>query len=325
MNASCSVRTPPGVGAIAAVDIVGEVGAALAALNIPSVSIGEVGLRDLAGVDRGVVARWSERSCTLMPHGGVAVVRALCAVLEQVGVNPSEPEPLDAYPEAVDEIEALALCALSRTESPRAVDMLLDQPRRWRAHKNARIDESVRIRSVTLSRLLTPPVIAAVGATNIGKSSLLNALARREVSIVHDAPGVTRDHVGASLVLDGLAVRWLDLPGVENGRPLGDVAIAAARRADLLVLCADPGSAWLDPVRLGLDSGGTPTIRVGLRSDLGPVDGACVTTSASRGDGLAELAGAVRRALISDEALNDPGPWIFDRRLDGSGPAIVRP
>ncbi len=325
MNASCSMRTPSGVGAIAAIDVVGDVDDALASLGIRAVPTGRVALRDLAGVDRGVVARWNERSCTLMPHGGTAVVVALFAALERAGIAVEAPDPMDAFPEAQDRFEALALGAIATTESPRAVELLLDQPRRWRERGDAPIDDALRSRSATLDRLLTPPVVAAVGATNIGKSSLLNALARREVSIVHDAPGVTTDHVGASLVLDGLAVRWLDLPGIEEGRPVGEAAIDEARHADLLVLCADPGSGWVEPAALGIEPGGSAVVRVGLRSDLGPVPGTSVLTSATESRGLDELAAAIRRSLVPDADLDHPGPWLFDRRLGGPGAAIVRP
>lgn len=323
MNATYAVRTPPGAGAIAAIDLLGDLPAAFAALGVAPVAIGHVRLRDLCAVDMGVVARWDERRCTLMPHGGVAVVRALCAALDARGVTRAEPAPLDAFPEAADEAEALALRALATAESPRAVDLLLDQPRRWRAWRGQPPESALRENARALSRLLRAPIVAAIGPTNIGKSTLLNALARREVSIAHDAPGVTRDHVGASLVVDGLTVRWLDTPGLRVAGDADDLeresiarALSAAGAADLLVLCADAGTDWPAPgATLPQTLSAVPTLRVALRADLGVKPGADVAVAAAKGVGLDDLAAAVRGALVPDAALADPAPWLFDDDL----------
>ena len=59
---------PTGRGALALVAIYGDIDGALAALAIKPVAVGQCRLRDLAGVDHGVVARWSAESATLMPH-----------------------------------------------------------------------------------------------------------------------------------------------------------------------------------------------------------------------------------------------------------------
>ncbi|MGP1308821.1 MAG: GTPase [Phycisphaerales bacterium] len=320
MNAAFRLRTPAGTGAIAVIDIVGDVDDVLGATGIQPVRTGNISLRRLADIDDGVVARWSERTCSLMPHGGAAVIRALCAALESAGVANRALAPLDAFPEADDEVEAITLRALAAAESPRAVDLLLAQPQRWRAWNGDPKIHTLRLRAKTLHRLLVPPVVAALGAPNIGKSSLLNALARRAVSIVHDEPGVTRDHVGASLVLDGLAVRWLDTPGIHSNDPdplnrdAAHRALAVARGADLLVLCADATSSWPDPDALGMP-GGVAVLRVGLRDDLGGISDAEVTTSAAAGLGIDDLARAVRRVLVPDDALSDPSPWLFDEAL----------
>ncbi len=49
---------------------------------------------------------------------------------------------------------------------------------------------------------MTLPQIAIVGRPNVGKSSLLNRLARKRVSIVDPTPGVTRDRVSTIVELD---------------------------------------------------------------------------------------------------------------------------
>ncbi len=57
------------------------------------------------------------------------------------------------------------------------------------------------------------PVIAIVGRPNVGKSSLLNALAKKRISIVEDMPGVTRDRVSYPLDIDGHFVELVDTGG----------------------------------------------------------------------------------------------------------------
>ncbi|HVE41082.1 MAG TPA: ribosome biogenesis GTPase Der [Planctomycetota bacterium] len=58
------------------------------------------------------------------------------------------------------------------------------------------------------------PVITIVGRQNVGKSSLLNALAGRRLSIVDPTPGVTRDRVTAIITHRGTAFELVDTGGV---------------------------------------------------------------------------------------------------------------
>jgi GTPase len=57
------------------------------------------------------------------------------------------------------------------------------------------------------------PAVAIVGRPNVGKSSLLNALVGKRISIVQDMPGVTRDRVSAPLHIDGRFVELVDTGG----------------------------------------------------------------------------------------------------------------
>lgn len=50
---------------------------------------------------------------------------------------------------------------------------------------------------------MSKPLVAIVGRPNVGKSTLINGLAQRRVSIVEDIPGVTRDRIYCD-------VKWLD-------------------------------------------------------------------------------------------------------------------
>ena len=57
------------------------------------------------------------------------------------------------------------------------------------------------------------PVVAIVGRPNVGKSSLLNALIGKRISIVQDMPGVTRDRISVPLRIDDRYVELMDTGG----------------------------------------------------------------------------------------------------------------
>jgi len=57
------------------------------------------------------------------------------------------------------------------------------------------------------------PVVAIVGRPNVGKSSLLNSLSGRMISIVDPTPGVTRDRVGAVCQVDDVYFELIDTGG----------------------------------------------------------------------------------------------------------------
>ncbi|HEY1560717.1 MAG TPA: tRNA modification GTPase, partial [Caulobacteraceae bacterium] len=58
--------------------------------------------------------------------------------------------------------------------------------------------------------------VAIIGAPNSGKSSLINALARRDAAIVTPIPGATRDIIETLLVLDGFKVLLADMAGIRR-------------------------------------------------------------------------------------------------------------
>jgi tRNA modification GTPase len=85
---------------------------------------------------------------------------------------------------------------------------------------------------------------AIVGAPNVGKSSLLNALAGREAAIVYHEPGTTRDVIEIALDLDGFPFILRDTAGLrETESPVEREgirrALASARDADIVVFMRD--------------------------------------------------------------------------------------
>ena len=86
--------------------------------------------------------------------------------------------------------------------------------------------------------------ISILGPTNAGKSTLLNYLSKREVAIVSDIEGTTRDIIEVSLNLDGYPVRVTDTAGLREtsdeieSRGV-ELALKSAKHADLQLILLD--------------------------------------------------------------------------------------
>ncbi|MCM5559747.1 tRNA uridine-5-carboxymethylaminomethyl(34) synthesis GTPase MnmE [Pleomorphomonas sp. JP5] len=114
--------------------------------------------------------------------------------------------------------------------------------------------------------------VVVLGPPNAGKSSLINALAERDVAIVTDIPGTTRDLLEVRLDLDGYAVTLVDTAGLREG---GDVIeVEGMRRGRARAASADI-VLWLDenddtpPEEVA--SIGCQVIGVRTKADLAPM------------------------------------------------------
>jgi tRNA modification GTPase len=117
-------------------------------------------------------------------------------------------------------------------------------------------------------RLREGAEVVVLGAPNAGKSSLINAIAKRDVAIVTPEPGTTRDLIEVRLDLDGYPATLVDTAGLhEAGGAVEREGIRRARRraetADLVVWLADLTGASAPPPPLP-----GPVVRVGTKLDL---------------------------------------------------------
>jgi [FeFe] hydrogenase H-cluster maturation GTPase HydF len=160
--------------------------------------------------------------------------------------------------------------------------------------------------------------IGIFGRRNVGKSSLLNALTRQQVSIVSEVAGTTTDPVEKPMELLPIGpVLFIDTAGIDDVGALGEMRVARTRqvfdRTDVGIIVLEAGE-W-GPFEEGmleeLQRREIPIIVVSNKTDLAepPADLAArlkaarvalVRTVASRGEGLLDLREALIRAAPED-------------------------
>ncbi len=151
-------------------------------------------------------------------------------------------------------------------------------------------------------RLREGLVVAIAGPPNVGKSTLMNQLARREVAIVSPHAGTTRDVIEVQLDLDGYPVTVIDTAGIrETDDPVEQEGVRRARaraaEADLVL--------WLTDSKEGPETpeGSSPVWLVRNKIDLEGEEAATAKSdwsgghgfriSAKLGDGIADLVAAM--------------------------------
>lgn len=299
--------TAPTPGAIAILQLTGDAQAAIAALTgRDDWPIGVVHVCDLPGLDEVVAVAISADVAQIMPHGGPAVLQRMADRFAQLGIDEqADLDPVATYPEAEDAIEAQVLAAVAVAASPLAIDLLFCQVDRLRGAPDP-VDDGGR--SGRLDYLISPPRIVLAGLPNSGKSTLMNALSGEATSIVHPLPGATRDAVACRVEFHGLVADVFDLPGLRaSDDPIEQEAIALAaplqEAADLVVAIADNEQDWPDLDRIDL--------RVATKADLGGRDDGDLCVCALDGSGIADLAAAIRDALVFPKDLDSDAPWYF--------------
>lgn len=153
--------------------------------------------------------------------------------------------------------------------------------------------------------------IVIAGPPNVGKSTLLNRIAKRDVAIVSAEAGTTRDMLEAHLDLCGYPVTLVDTAGMREA--MGAVEREGVRRAaervasaDLVLWLSAPGIADIDPPV------GREVWRVANKADLGGQPGA-LSVSALTGDGLDTL--LTRLGRFAAELIGDATDAPFLARL----------
>jgi tRNA modification GTPase len=336
--------TPPGRGAVATLRVEGpgavaavegrfrtRSGRRLAAFSIDQIIVG----RFAGDVGEDVVARLcSDGAVEVHCHGGRA---ALARIEESLAAAGCQRVTWRDWmrTRCDDPIAAAALAALSEARTERTAAILLDQ---YHGALRRAIDEirrdidrgdasSARRRIDSLlarwelGRHLTRPwSVVLAGRSNVGKSSLMNALAGYGRAIVHHAPGTTRDAVTIATAIDGWPVELCDTAGLratDDAVERAGVELAQRRvaGADLVILVADQSVPWMADDQALADRWPT-ALWVHSKCDLAASPGdrpAGMRASALRGEGVEALLATIGQRLVTDvPPVGAPLPFLSE-------------
>jgi len=248
MMSSAIVRlTPPGRGAVASFLLCGE-GADAIFLphwhgktplgNHPK--WGRLQLNDTGDCEEAVVCQTDDGGIEIHVHGGEQVASAIENLFERHGAVRKTWQ--EHFADGTTQRD-LALRLLPFAPTERTAQILLDQYNSPLATHHLSLERFQELAEVG-KHLVEPFRVVLAGASNAGKSSLLNAILGFQRSLVHSVPGTTRDVVSGQTALDGFPVTFFDTAGFrETGDDLEQQGIDRSLRsladADLVVWVMD--------------------------------------------------------------------------------------
>lgn len=332
------VLTAPGAGAVAviAVRLSGSEDPARVFsrfLPIPDRDLGSVPIARIVfgswGGEDVVVVRPSIAEWEIHCHGGLIAVNRILQDLRDAGVavmgsydaGGSEPESLaDAALQVLLQCRTRKTASLALGQLDGRLERLLSEVRsECPDEKTIALRHVSRWRSVA-EHLAKPWRVAVVGAPNAGKSSLINAIAGLQRSIVSSTPGTTRDLVEVDVVIDGWMFQLIDTAGVREEaqsviEEIGiENALLAANDCDLLCVVVDVTQPSLEArVLERLARVNSPVCILENKIDLAdPRAGSCSMDTAKETWSSATFSDVIRLRVsaVTSEGLPDLLQWI---------------
>jgi len=299
--------TPPGRGAVATFLLCGEGAADIfhphwhgktPLGNQPA--WGRLQLNDTGDCEEAVACQTDDGGIEIHVHGGEQIATAIETLFERHGAVRKTWQDHFAFGTTQRDC-ALRLLPFAPTE--RTAQILLDQYN-GASERDMSASEQLRFRALAGvgKHLVEPFRVVLAGASNAGKSSLLNAILGFQRSLVHAAPGTTRDVVSGQTALEGFPVTFFDTAGFRNtGDNLEQQGIDRSLRsladADLVIwvmdLTVEASQRPACPIK-------TNVLFCGNKIDLAgtPCHVAGTSVSALTGVGIEQLLGEVIRCLV---------------------------
>jgi len=341
LETSAALQTPPGKGGIAVIALAGpDVGRILAAVFRPLKSHAQTGpdvirlghlVADGRCIDEAVVHQ-REGFAEINIHGGPAAARAAMELLAKHGARIVASAPAETFQTAHPRHNNPAVGREMLEHLPLAASSLVAAAltQQWSAGISelaagavrspgpaSRLAEALRDASgdlETMTRLLTPPEVVIAGPPNVGKSALANALVGRQVSIVDESAGTTRDWVRELTLFWGVPVWLTDTAGLwEPPLPVDAEAVRRARHraenADLVLLLGASRRIEVPPWLHARN-----VLKVSSKCDiLAPAGNAEAAVASLTGQGLDELREKILVSLHLD-AIDPARAMAFTQR-----------
>jgi tRNA modification GTPase len=185
--------------------------------------------------------------------------------------------------------------------------------------------QTLSSQSRQLEKLAHEPTIVLAGRPNAGKSTLTNALAGKNRSIVSPHPGTTRDALSVEIALPRGIARLIDIAGLDSpdgeiAQQMQNLAERAIEQADVLVLVRDS----TDP-RPDVPLARTPDLRVFTKTDLLDAVSTAensISISAKSGQGLEALRNKLDTITFGSDTAG-ANLALTSRHLQSLGEAIT--
>jgi tRNA modification GTPase len=273
----CCLATPRGKGAIATIIVHGPVAISVVdkcfrARNAESIAATRRQVRYgnwLSGGQIGedvIVCVVNDCCVEIHGHGGIASVEAILQELLRMGIREVDGRLMAKRSEG-DQLAGDLSMILAQAPTERTARILLHQRSAYTKllsqvgtalGANDRqlalqiLDRSLNFRRFS-QHLVNPWSVVLCGPSNVGKSSLINAILGFQRTIVHHLPGTTRDVVMHTTALDGWPVKLSDTAGLRSGADeIENTGIELAneqiKQADLVIVVLDITQSWREQV-----------------------------------------------------------------------------